>query len=194
MTRAVADRSGWTLRLCAWLLATLRGARLVDGQPLRSARGPMIVVSNHASRSDSFFFVHAATRRLAICGARPAWFSSPLRRWLMRWLGVRRVDGRAPFLDDCEALLAEGRLLLLYPEMKTNRDGMGAFSTWAAELALRSGAPVLPCCIHGTGRNQTGRVHLVVGEARSYGPPQTPGSLTEALRAEIVALRARVAP
>jgi 1-acyl-sn-glycerol-3-phosphate acyltransferase len=139
----------------------------------------MILVCNHAAWADSFYLILAVRPRFTICGAKPRYFATAPRRALMAVANILPVDpdpvsGRDAFLDDCRALLAAGEILLIYPEMGRNPAGLGEFRTWAAEAALASRAPLLPCYLHGTTRGHRGPPRLIVGE-----PVQPAGDATE---------------
>ncbi len=63
---------------------------------------------------------------------------------------------------------------------------MRRFETWAAEAALASGVPLLPCYLYGTSRGHQGGPRLFVGqELEPFGDPET---LTGHLRRQIGAL------
>ncbi len=65
-------------------------------------------------------------------------------------------------------------------------DRLGEFQTWAAEVALAGGVPLLPCYLYGTTRGQEGPPRLFVGEA--IAPEGGADSLTGRLRQAILAL------
>jgi 1-acyl-sn-glycerol-3-phosphate acyltransferase len=173
----------------AWLLGSgrLQIERTMSGHdPERMERHPFIVVSNHASRLDTVYLVAAFRCPLTVCGARPEYFRTPLRRLLMATGNILRVDGHEQFLEDCAELIRHGHHLLIYPEMGTHPQALGAFSPWAAEVALATSTPLVPCYLHGTGHPPAPRVRLVIG------PPLRPEGnaedLTGRMRSAILAL------
>jgi 1-acyl-sn-glycerol-3-phosphate acyltransferase len=160
-----------------------KGFRVEHADRLPRTRRPMILAANHAALTDSYYLILAARPRFVICGARPAYFSTAPRRALMAIGNILRVESRDQFLADCSELLAAGEMLLIYPEMGRNVSGMGGFSSWAAEVALRNRVPVLPCYLYGTTEGHHGPPRLIVGEA--IAPEGDPESLTRTLRRAI---------
>lgn len=169
----------------------LFGFRVEGAQRLPRRRRPMILVANHAAWIDSVYMILAVRPRLAICGAKPPYFATAPRRLLMAIANILPVDGHDRFLEDCGRLLAAGEVLLIYPEMGRNPAGMGEFRTWAAEVALASAAPILPCYLQGTLRGQ-GPPRLIVGEEMA--PSGDAGSLTRRLHEAVDALAPRREP
>ncbi len=150
------------------------------GHPRRGS-APRIFVCNHAALIDTVYAILAISEDFTVCGAKPRFFSSFLRRRLMAFLRIIEVRSHEQFLRDCRRLLDEGRSLLIYPEMGRNPAGMGRFETWAAEVALDSGATIVPCYLHGTTDGQTGAVRMVIGEHFTAAPSHDATSLTALL-------------
>jgi 1-acyl-sn-glycerol-3-phosphate acyltransferase len=144
-------------------LVAFKRLRVENGAHLPDGLRPCIVICNHAAWVDSVYLSAAVGPRLTICGARPAYFASTWRRWLMATANILRVDGREQFVGDCVQLIRQGHTLLIYPEMGRHPDGLGEFESWAAEVALASAAPVVPCYLYGTTRGHGGAVRLIVG-------------------------------
>jgi 1-acyl-sn-glycerol-3-phosphate acyltransferase len=162
------------------------GFAVVHRDRLPRSRRPLIVACNHAARIDTVFLILALRPRFVVCGAKPPYFRTAPRRLLMAIANILRVEGHDRFLADCRRLLDAGEILLVYPEMGRNPEAVGDFSTWAAEVALDRGVPVLPCYLHGTTRGQDGAVRLIVG--REIVPEGDPAALTDRLRRAILAL------
>lgn len=186
------NRPSWLLlrRLLRLLLRPLvflvKGFRVQGGHRLPRQRRPLILVCNHAAFIDSIYIILALTPRFTICGAKPRLFRTPTRRALMALANILRVEDHGPFLDDCQALLKSGEILLIYPEMGRFADGLGPFKTWAADVALASGAPLLPCYLYGTTRGHQGPPRLMIGE--ELPPTGDATTLTAQLRQAIVDL------
>lgn len=175
------------LRLLAAPLARhLLAFRVVGGEKLPAAPRPLILAANHAAFVDSVFFILAVGPRFTICGARPRLYRNVVLRGLMALANILRVDSHHQFLTDCRALLAAGEILLVYPEMGRRPAGLGAFETWAAEVALASGAPLLPCYLYGTTRGHRPPPRLHVGD--EIVPAGDAAALTARLRRAIVEL------
>jgi len=164
------------------------GYRVEHPESLPRRRRPLIVACNHAARIDSVLAILAIRARFTICGARPAYFATAPRRFLMALANILEVESRDQFLCDCGELLAAGETLLVYPEGKRNPEGLGELREWAAELALRHDAPILPCYLHGTTRGHRARRRLIVG--RELEPRGDATTLTRCLREAIAGLGA----
>jgi 1-acyl-sn-glycerol-3-phosphate acyltransferase len=127
----------------------------VDGLELLPAKGPRIVVSNHASYVDSILlhavlppeFSFAAKRELAdvtLIGA-------ALRRLEIAF--VERIDA-ARGVDDTRALQARvraGESFVFFPEGTFRRaSGLQAFKLGAFVVAAETAAPLVPVALDGT--------------------------------------------
>ncbi len=167
-------------------LYLLKGFRVLGAERLPRAPRPLILTSNHAAFVDSVYLIVAVPCRFTICGAKPRLFRSAPLRFAMALANILKVESHEGFLRDTTALLAAGETILVYPEMGRNPDGPGEFKTWAAETALASGVPLLPCYLYGTTRGHAGPPCLVVGEELS--PEGDPETLTRRLRRAILAL------
>jgi len=153
---------------------------------LPRSRRPLILACNHAALIDTVFLIVALHPRFVVCGAKPPYFRTAPRRLLMAIANILRVAGREAFFADCRRLLDAREILLIYPEMGRNPDGLGEFSTWAAQVSLDTGAPVLPCYLHGTTRGQRSPIRLIVG--REIPPEGEAVGLTAHLRRAMIAL------
>jgi len=168
------------------LLFTCLGFRIEGKTNLPRRRKPCIIISNHAAFVDSVFFVCSVKPRFTICGARPKYFKRFRSRILFRTANVLKVEDHAQFLRDCEALLKAGEVILVYPEMGRNRDGLAEFKTWAAEVALTNRVPVIPCYIYGTTTGHSGKKRLLVGDVIE--PSGNPEELTREFKKRIETL------
>jgi 1-acyl-sn-glycerol-3-phosphate acyltransferase len=164
----------------------IRGFAVIHRERLPRLRRPLIIACNHAALIDTVFLILALRPRFTVCGAKPPYFRTGPRRLLMAIANILRVDDRETFFTDCRRLLQAGEILLIYPEMGRNPDGLGEFSTWAAQVSIDNGTPVLPCYLQGTTRGQQGSVRLIVG--REIRPEGEAIGLTAHLRRAIVAL------
>lgn len=186
--------TGWTIArqlLCCVLkpLFFLLGFR-VGGKAHWPDGEPCIVAVNHAAFIDSVYLILAAPCRITICGAKPRLFRSPGLRALMALANILKVEDQDQFLRDCRHLLEDGETLLIYPEMGRNPAAMGPFKTWAADVALTSNVPIVPCYLYGTTKGQAGPPRLDVGRALEPTDMQEMGvaELTDTLRRHIEAL------
>jgi 1-acyl-sn-glycerol-3-phosphate acyltransferase len=145
----------------------------IEGADRIPAAGPAIIAPNHKSFMDAFF-VAMATRRPVRFMAKAELFRAPLGA-LLRRLGafpVRRGAGDLGALQTARAILADGGLVVLFPEgtRVEDADALGAPHHGAGRLALATGAPIVPAAIAGTARMWLGpipkprKVQLAFGE------------------------------
>jgi 1-acyl-sn-glycerol-3-phosphate acyltransferase len=132
----------------------------ITGRDLMPRNGAAIVAANHLSAADEVF-TPVCARRQVLYFAKAEYFTAPglrgrLRARLFREFGhipVDRDDTRAAAgtIATGSELLAEGRVLGIYPEGTRSPDGrLHKFRTGVARLALRTGAPVVPVGLVGT--------------------------------------------
>ena len=123
-------------------------------------RGGAILASNHLAVADSFFLPLMIRRRLTFLAKREYFTTPGLRGWLKRQffsaagqVPIDRSSGSAAqaALDTGVRLLAEGKLLGIYPEGTRSPDGrLYKGKTGVARLALEAGVPVIPVAMVGT--------------------------------------------
>jgi len=117
--------------------------------------GPAIIAPNHKSFVDAFC-VGLATRRHVRFMAKIEVFGGPLGALLVR-LGafpVRRGESDGDAVATARAILAQGGLLVLFPEgtRVDEPDALGAPHHGAGRLAVEAGAPIVPTAISGTSK------------------------------------------
>lgn len=151
-----AVMTGWL----KWLL----GGGHVEGLDNVPRDGAYIMVSNHTSNLDPPFIGGAIGRHTG----RPIHFmakeeirSWPLVGWLARGSGVffvRRGEGDRGAQREALAHLAAGRPIGIFPEGTRSRTGvLREPKVGVSLLAMRSGAPLLPVGISGSGKIFPGR-------------------------------------
>ena len=132
----------------------------IEGAQHVPATGPVILASNHLSFSDHFFGPLPLPRKVTFL-AKSEYFTGRglkglVSRAFFRGVGqipVDRSGGEAGerALTTGLRVLAEGRLLGIYPEGTRTPDGrLYRGKTGVARLALESGAPVIPTAMMGT--------------------------------------------
>jgi 1-acyl-sn-glycerol-3-phosphate acyltransferase len=132
----------------------------VTGREFVPPKGAAIMAANHLSAADQVVTPISAHRQV-VYFAKAEYFTQPgvrgrIRARVFRELGhvpVDRDDTRAAAgtIATGTELLAEGRVLGIYPEGTRSLDGLlHKFRTGVARLALRSGAPVIPVGLVGT--------------------------------------------
>ena len=114
----------------------------------------VILAANHVSYVDPLFIGVALVERQLHFLAKEELFRSPLFGSLIRGLHafpVRRGQGDTGAIRHCLRLLAEGEMLLMFPE-GTRGDGMALLEAEGGIgfLAARSGCPVVPVYVQGT--------------------------------------------
>jgi 1-acyl-sn-glycerol-3-phosphate acyltransferase len=158
---------------------------VVEGIGNVPTEGPVILASNHLSFADSVVIPIVAPRRVAFL-AKEEYFTGPgLRGRLSKaWFAalgmvpVSRDDTRSALDSLAVALevLGRGEALGLYPEGTRSRDGrLYRGRTGVAQLALQSGAPVVPVGLSGTDALQPvgSRLPRLVEVTVRFGAPIT---------------------
>ncbi|NVB84866.1 MAG: 1-acyl-sn-glycerol-3-phosphate acyltransferase [Kofleriaceae bacterium] len=113
-----------------------------------------VVVANHESQADPFLLSFLPWDMRWV--AKAALFEQPLSGWAMRFGGdipLRRGEGdsvRACLLE-CERALRGGISVMMFPEGTRSSSGdLLPFKDGAFDLAIRTGASILPIAIAGT--------------------------------------------
>lgn len=136
----------------------------VEGVQNVPASGPVLLASNHLSFFDSVVIPVVAPRKVVFLAkddyfngtglkgrAQRAWFEG------LGMVPVDRDDTRAALdsLDIALEVLGRGEAFGLYPEGTRSRDGrLYRGKVGVAQLALQSGAPIVPVGLIGTDRLQ----------------------------------------
>ncbi|MGH3510980.1 MAG: lysophospholipid acyltransferase family protein [Pseudonocardiaceae bacterium] len=125
-------------------------------------RGGAILASNHLAVADSFFLPLMIRRRLTFLAKREYFTTPGVRGWLKRQffsaagqIPIDRSSASAAqaALDTGVRLLAQGKLLGIYPEGTRSPDGrLYKGKTGVARTALQAGVPVIPVVMVGTDR------------------------------------------
>ena len=136
-------RVGWVLDHI-WWNTTVHGAEHVP------RTGPVIVASNHTGVIDGPL-LHGAIPRGSHFIIKQEFWDSPLG-FLMTLAGqipVDRRNGRAALVV-AQKMLAEGRVVGIFPEGNRGAGGVQSTRAGAAWLAVQGGAPVVPVACLGT--------------------------------------------
>lgn len=202
--------TGRLYRLCA--IAVTKCNPLWDFRVLRPlpAYRPRrtVVVSNHCSQTDPFLISHLPWEMKWL--GKASLFRVPLLGWAMFLAGdipvVRGDRGSAKgAMARCRHYLMRDTPVMIFPEgTRAIGDEMGPFKDGAFHLAIETGADILPIAVAGTAavlrkhdwRFHHARAYVAVGD-----PISTTGltlddmpALKDQVRAEIEALRAKIAP
>jgi 1-acyl-sn-glycerol-3-phosphate acyltransferase len=160
--RAYRDDIDWFVALIAWFARfALRAFAHVRVSGLSNVprSGPLIVAANHASNVDGVLVGGWVTPAL---GRRIHWLGKKeMTEWpvigpMARYGSIHPVDrarGDAAAFRLAEDLLADGQVLVVFPEGTRSPDGeLQRPKDGLALLALRSGAPILPVGLVDTDR------------------------------------------
>jgi 1-acyl-sn-glycerol-3-phosphate acyltransferase len=127
----------------------------VTGSEYVPGEGGAIIAPNHKSMHDPFFVGLAAKRPLHYM-AKDTIFAGRNARLLLKLGAYPVVRGTADpeALETSRIHLAEGRLIVLFPEGTRVRDpeALRAPRKGAGRLALEAQVPIVPCAITGTDR------------------------------------------
>jgi len=157
--RAYRDDIDWFVALIAWFarFALRAFARVrVSGLSNVPRSGPLIVAANHASNVDGVLVGGWVTPAL---GRRIHWLGKKeMTEWpvigpMARYGSIHPVDrarGDAAAFRLAEDLLADGQVLVVFPEGTRSPDGeLQRFKKGPFVLALEAGVPIVPIAIVG---------------------------------------------
>ena len=126
----------------------------VDGREKIRKGGVYVIIANHQSQLDIMMTALLFTHFKWISKAEI--LKVPILGWQMalnRYILIRRgyVNSISKMMADCEASLASGSSILLFPEGTRSEDGeIKPFKPGAFILAEKQKVPVLPVVIYGT--------------------------------------------
>jgi 1-acyl-sn-glycerol-3-phosphate acyltransferase len=131
------------------------GRLRVEGAEHVPPTGAVVIAANHRSMFDIPVMV-VATPRPVFFMAKRELYRGPVLTWVWRRLGgfpVRRQIADLRAIDTALALLEREAAVVLYPEGTRSRYGdMLPFLLGSAWLALKTGSPIVPAGVVGTGR------------------------------------------
>ncbi|MEN3359862.1 MAG: 1-acyl-sn-glycerol-3-phosphate acyltransferase [Mycobacteriales bacterium] len=155
----------WVLKrilLGPWLRLLFRP--WVEGLENVPSDGAAILASNHLSFSDSIFLPLMVPRRVTFLAKQEYFTGRGLKGWFSRLffssigqVPIDRSSGAAAkaALETAKRILAEGKLLGIYPEGTRSPDGrLYRGKTGVARMALEAGVPVIPCAMIDTDKVQ----------------------------------------
>lgn len=141
-------------------LLSLLGRPKVEGLEHVPSSGPAILASNHLAVMDSFYLPLVVRRRITFLAKSEYFTGTGLKGWFQRWFftAVGQVpidrtdaDSAQAALNTAQQVLAQGKLLGMYPEGTRSPDGrLYKGKTGLARLALQTGVAVIPVAMIGT--------------------------------------------
>jgi 1-acyl-sn-glycerol-3-phosphate acyltransferase len=205
--RRITGRIYRLAAICTARLTPLWDFRVLGELPIRRP-GRTVVVGNHCSQTDPFLISHLPWEMKWL--GKASLFRVPVLGWAM-WLAgdvpvVRgeKTSARSA-MARCRRYLERGMPVMIFPEgTRSLTDELGPFKDGAFQLAIESGADILPIAVYGTAtalpvhdwRFGRARAFVKVGD-----PISTAGMgledvqhLKQIVRAEIEALRASIRP
>ncbi|KAH9806368.1 1-acyl-sn-glycerol-3-phosphate acyltransferase LPAT1 [Citrus sinensis] len=123
---------------------------------LPSSDTPAVYVSNHQSFLDIYTLLTLGKSFKFI--SKTGIFLFPVIGWAMSMMGViplKRMDSRSQLecLKRCMELIKKGASVCFFPEGTRSKDGkLGAFKKGAFSVAAKTGVPVVPITLMGTGK------------------------------------------
>jgi 1-acyl-sn-glycerol-3-phosphate acyltransferase len=149
----VGATTGWRI---AWVVMRTGWSIRVHDAHLVPARGPVILAPNHTGFLDPPLLMGTSPRPVH-CLAKREIFRGPLG-WFLRAIGQIPIDRSGTdrtALSSALAVLAAGRVLVVYPEGTRGSGDFADLRRGLAWLAVRSGAPVVPVVAFGVAARGT---------------------------------------
>lgn len=154
--------------------------RLVD------ASGPMVFAANHHSHIDTALLVSSIPepwRHHLVVGAAADYFfanrvTAPLSALVVGAIPIERQKVARRSAQLASSLIDDGWSVLIFPEGGRSPDGWGQpFRGGAAYISMRTGVPVVPVHVEGTGRVLAKGSNLPRRSSTTvtFGSPLTPG-------------------
>jgi 1-acyl-sn-glycerol-3-phosphate acyltransferase len=150
----------WALKAVLYPILRVVFRPWAEGTDNVPREGPAIIASNHLSFSDHFFGPLLLPRQVFYLGKAEYFTGRGLKGLISKafFRGVGTIpldrssgDAADPALRTGLRVLAEGKLLGIYPEGTRTPDGrLYRGKTGVARLALESHAPVIPCAMMNT--------------------------------------------
>ena len=126
----------------------------VTGREKIRSDATYVMVANHQSLADILILFRLFAHFKWVSKIEN--FSIPCIGWNMRlneYIELKRGDKRsiAEMMTACDASIAEGNSIMMFPEGTRSEDGkLKSFKHGAFTLAIRNGVPILPVIVEGT--------------------------------------------
>lgn len=125
-----------------------------SGVAIDDPRRPYVVVANHESYADIFLVSHLKWEMKWL--AKDTIFRIPVMGWMMRMAGDVPINRESrgsgqQALEACRDRLSKRVSVMIFPEgTRTRTDDLLPFKDGAFQLAISTGAPIIPIAIAGT--------------------------------------------
>lgn len=129
------------------IVASILSRWEVSGRENIPEKGPLLIVGNHFHFLDTIAPIHATRWPLEFIGDFVMPNAPPIMRFFPnQWETLKIEQGTPNFetLNASEAVLAQGGVLVIYPEGHVHDGPLNPALPGAAFMALRTGAPILP--------------------------------------------------
>lgn len=180
----------------------------IEGAHHIPRRGPAVIASNHIGYLDFVFVGRGAldAGRLVRFGAKKEvfdhWLAGPLMRG-MKHIPVDRFGDVQQVMEEAHRKLRAGEVIGMFPEGTISRSFVPMkMMSGAARMAMRAGAPLVPCAVWGDHRISTKAVHrnlqrdldimVAFAEPIPYEPDSDPREVTGRLLEVVRELVARL--
>ncbi|HXW78871.1 MAG TPA: lysophospholipid acyltransferase family protein, partial [Acidimicrobiales bacterium] len=178
-------RVAWTEFVTSPLMTAVAQPSVHGLERFEAVEGPVIFAANHASHLDTPIILSVLPEpwrhKTVTLAAADYFFDSRLKAayfaFSLNAVPIERIKVSRDSVERAQALVANGWNLLIFPEQGRSPDGWGqAHRGGAAWLAARSGRPLVPVYIAGTGRLlPRGAKRLYIGQTKvTFGSPITP--------------------
>jgi 1-acyl-sn-glycerol-3-phosphate acyltransferase len=154
-------RAAYTEAVTRPLVAAVAKPAVEGLDRFENVEGPVIFAANHSSHLDTPVITSVLPDRwrhkLVTLAAADYFFDTKLKAvyfsFALNAIPIERLKVSRRASDKAEELLAEGWNLLIFPEGGRSPDGWGQrHNAGAAWLSVRSGRPLVPLHVQGTGR------------------------------------------
>ena len=171
------------LRLIGWLICKILFRLKVKGVENIPAKGNIIIAANHSSYLDPIAIGAVIPRQIKWIVRKDVYDVWWLRS-LFASTGMIRENGSVGKAVD---LLGKGENVGVFPEGSRSPDGrLGAGKRGVAIMALKSGAPVIPCAVKGAFKAYPRNavfprpypVEIIIGKAIEPGKADAPDDQT----------------
>ncbi len=173
------------IKLLGYALFRVYNRMSISGGEHLPAKGPFMIVANHASILDGFLLGAGVQLPVSIMVKKEA-FENPFSGWFLRKSLAFPVDRKKPdptTIKTCLRVLSDGGVLGLFPEGTRNLQGLiRPFKPGAIRMAVKQKVPVVPAYIANS--HLLTPPHTVIPRPAKlmvgFGPPvDVPGMLKE---------------